>query len=103
MINTAMTLRELIGKYTLAELMPHLKGHGCNEQANAEQYLYMQAWSELQHLAQLTPEEITRLYRRDLSDIIPPKSLFGYTWRLTRQMSLLTSRHTTAKGIIGQA
>lgn len=80
MINTAMTLRELISKYTLAELMPHLKGHGRNEQADAEQFLYMQAWSELQHLAQLTPEEITRLYRRDLSDIIAPQEPIRVHW-----------------------
>lgn len=80
MINTAMTLRELIGKYTLAELIPHLKGHGRNGQADAEQYLYMQAWSELQHLAQLTPEEMTRLYRRDLSDIIAPQEPIRVHW-----------------------
>lgn len=80
MINAAMTLRELIDKYTLAELMPHLKGHGHNEQADAEQYLYMQAWSELQHLAQLTPEEMSRLYRRDLSDIIAPQEPIRVHW-----------------------
>lgn len=80
MINTAMTLRELIGKYTLAEIMPYLKGHGHNEPADTEHYLYMQAWSELQYLSQLAPEEMARLYQRDLRDIIAPQEPIRVHW-----------------------
>lgn len=80
MINAAMTLRELIGKYTLAEIMPLLKGHSRNEPADTEHYLYMQAWSELQYLSQLAPEEMARLYQRDLSDIIALQEPIRVHW-----------------------
>lgn len=75
-----MTLRELILKYTLEEIMPYLKGHRRDGLAGEEQYLYVQAWSELQYLSQLSEEDMANLYERELSDLMMPQEPIRVHW-----------------------